>query len=878
MSNKEINNQENEQEKEYQDAEIEEKEEIQEGVKDSANLAKNVSTGNYVGAAKDAIKLTKNKAVRRKVIKRVAIQLIVPILIIVLLASAILGIFDAVGDVVQGLIDGVEDFFNINESDGSINISNEQIDSIINSIAGLGVSAEDLKLLGDYSKDATEEEKQEALRKYIKKFYEAQLVTQTLNYYHKPSTDTKTYGAIYVYRTSAEKSDDENSRRALTYINYDKMLEMQEKNNTDALNYFSIDESGNLVIAGKTQTIVEKGSSADGLSKESDITVINLRSINYKSAVAQYTTQMNFLLYLTMISQNPEFVAALTDLIKDSRIEITVMDNVSTNINTNTLTYTQHRKWVETQTVGSGETQREVQVKRSSSTNVTEITRTTTITTTPSVKITYVKTWFCEQKVIYKKEIKERENHTTNTYPDESEPSGDTGSWKTNQKEQIDISIKDEEYEEYLREDVKIILGQRGDAERYANGEISEPTFIGLMETKFKLPYSTREEEAGSNIVSGAEMLFYLLQKDSKLENMEKIMRYALYLYTGKDYGVTELDGNIFNITDFISTGGGIWSALWDDSITREEFIELVEAYTPPNGTGNGGRSFRTCYNKYFVANAGNFYDICTRNGIDPRFIFCIGIHESAYGTSNIANEKGNFFGWGAYDSSPGESAVTFYDMSAGIDAVSSGLKEYTTPGTWQYEAISANGYDPTTIDGIGSLYASDPNWANAVKQYMTTIFGCTGIGANNGNIVSAAVSVHNYLRTNGYTYAQNGVNVPNTSGRTIDCSSYVTWVLVEAGVPGFTPGMYQWTSSTFGSNPKGWQTVSVDEAAPGDIVVYPGHVEIIAENISGNYFRVYNCGSNNSINASGTSELPESSRSGHSKSQATVILRVPMN
>lgn len=554
------------------------------------------------------------------------------------------------------------------------------------------------------------------------------------------------------------------------------------------------------------------------------------------------------------------------------------MDNVSTNINTNTLTYTQHRKWVETQTVGSGETQREVQVKRSSSTNVTEITRTTTITTTPSVKITYVKTWFCEQKVIYKKEIKERENHTTNTYPDESEPSGDTGSWKTNQKEQIDISIKDEEYEEYLREDVKIILGQRGDAERYANGEISEPTFIGLMETKFKLPYSTREEEAGSNIVSGAEMLFYLLQKDSKLENMEKIMRYALYLYTGKDYGVTELDGNIFNITDFISTGGGIWSALWDDSITREEFIELVEAYTPPNGTGNGGRSFRTCYNKYFVANAGNFYDICTRNGIDPRFIFCIGIHESAYGTSNIANEKGNFFGWGAYDSSPGESAVTFYDMSAGIDAVSSGLKEYTTPGTWQYEAISANGYDPTTIDGIGSLYASDPNWANAVKQYMTTIFGCTGIGANNGNIVSAAVSVHNYLRTNGYTYAQNGVNVPNTSGRTIDCSSYVTWVLVEAGVPGFTPGMYQWTSSTFGSNPKGWQTVSVDEAAPGDIVVYPGHVEIIAENISGNYFRVYNCGSNNSINASGTSELPESSRSGHSKSQATVILRVPMN
>ena len=364
---------------------------------------------------------------------------------------------------------------------------------------------------------------------------------------------------------------------------------------------------------------------------------------------------------------------------------------------------------------------------------------------------------------------------------------------------------------------------------------------------------------------------------------MVDLTKYLLYKATGKAYdGITEYDFSIYDVEDFVITGGGTWNGAWDgawnDSITREEFIELVEAYTPPNGTGNAGRSYRTCYNKYFVANAGNFYDICTKNGIDPRFVFCIGIHESAYGTSNIANEKGNFFGWGAYDSSPGESAITFYDMSEGIEAVSSGLKEYITPGTWQYNTISERGYDPTTIDGIGSLYASDPNWANAVKQYMTTIFGCSGIGNNNGDIVSAAVSVHSYLRNNGYKYGQSGVYVPNTSGRTIDCSSYVTWVLVEAGVQGFTQGMYQWTSYTFEGNPKGWQTVSADQAAPGDIVVYPGHVEIIAENTPGNYFRVYSCGSDNSIGTQGTSQLPESSMSGYTKSQATIILRVPMN
>ena len=848
---------------------------IKEGIKSGVSLAKNAASGNVVGAVKDAVNLLKNKQVRRKLI----IAAITPIIIVILLAGALLSIFGAVADTVQEVIGGVAgaivDFFTVDD-DGAIVVADEQIDEIINSIEELGVSVQDLKLLGDYDENATEEEKQAALRKYIRQFYEAQAVTETLNYYHQESTDTKTYGAVYVYRTNEGDMDGTN-RRPLTYITYEEMLAKQAAGDETAKDYFTIDDSGNLVIAGTTQVIVETGSNSGSLSEQSNTITVNLRNINYKSAISQYTTKMNFLIYLTMISQNPEFVSALVDLIKDSRIEITIMDNVSTYVSTETYNYTLNTKSEVTGTdVNTGQP---YSYYVTNSSNQTEITKTTTISTNPSANINYVKTWFCEQTISYGKNIDgpvETANNTTQL-GNESAPAG-AGSWKTNQSINVREENTTESYAEVSRGDVKIILGKQGDGERYANGEIEEPTFIGLMETEYRIPYSSRTEAAGTNLVSGAEMLFYLLQKDSELENMETIMRYALYLYSGRDFGVTELDGENFSITGFATAGGGVWSAIWDDSVTREEFVELVEAFTPPNGTGNSGRSYRECYNKYFVANAENFYDICTKNGIDPRFVFSIGVHESAYGTSDIANSKGNFFGWAAYDSSPGESASTFYDMSDGIETVSSGLRNYTTPGTWQYQAIQANGYDPTTIDGIGSLYASDPNWANAVKNYMTTIFGCTGIGASNGDIVSAAVNVHSYLRNNGYMYAQRGITVPNTSGRTIDCSSYVTWVLVEAGVPGFTNGMYQWTSSTFGSNPKGWQTVSADDAAPGDIVVYPGHVEIIAENTPGNYFTVYNCGSNSAIMASGTSELPESSRGSYSKGQATVILRVPTN
>lgn len=88
---------------------------------------------------------------------------------------------------------------------------------------------------------------------------------------------------------------------------------------------------------------------------------------------------------------------------------------------------------------------------------------------------------------------------------------------------------------------------------------------------------------------------------------------------------------------------------------------------------------------------------------------------------------------------------------------------------------------------------------------------------------------------------------------------------------------MYQWTSSSFASNPLGWQTVSASEAQPGDIVVYSGHVEIIAENDPNSAnFRVYDCGGNNSIGATGTPELPESSMTSRNKTAAVVILRVP--
>lgn len=202
--------------------------------------------------------------------------------------------------------------------------------------------------------------------------------------------------------------------------------------------------------------------------------------------------------------------------------------------------------------------------------------------------------------------------------------------------------------------------------------------------------------------------------------------------------GVLGSNGSVYMMTPKISentiTKYPDYSILWDANnpiISREDFIKAVEDYNPPNGRGENNRSFRECYEKFFRNNAAEFYDISTAAGINPMIMVAIGTHESAYGSSNIANEKLNLWGWGAYDSSPGESAIDFdaedikEGISKGIQEIATSLKEdWATPGTWRYERIAGEGRDPTTLDGIGPLYCTTAGWSDLVKQHMLNIFG----------------------------------------------------------------------------------------------------------------------------------------------------------
>jgi beta-N-acetylglucosaminidase len=131
--------------------------------------------------------------------------------------------------------------------------------------------------------------------------------------------------------------------------------------------------------------------------------------------------------------------------------------------------------------------------------------------------------------------------------------------------------------------------------------------------------------------------------------------------------------------------------------------------------------------NGVFTQNTDYFYYAEQEYGINGLFLAAIAIHESGWGTSSIAVNKNNLFGYMAYDNSTYSSAATFSSYSEGIDMVARVLMKYylNSPGTEIYGGNIADGkyYMGNTISDVNKYYASDYNWANSVYSIMKNLY-----------------------------------------------------------------------------------------------------------------------------------------------------------
>lgn len=139
-------------------------------------------------------------------------------------------------------------------------------------------------------------------------------------------------------------------------------------------------------------------------------------------------------------------------------------------------------------------------------------------------------------------------------------------------------------------------------------------------------------------------------------------------------------------------------------------------------------------------------------------------------------------------------------------------------------------------------------------------------LSGNANNILESAKQIKEYIASHGYRYGGMQTNVKDaTKSRTVDCSSFVSWVLYNAGYTQF--GGHQQTDGTFRTNSWKFQEISKSKVQPGDILVFAGHVEIFYSYANGT-LKVYNAGSPDSV------KVPGITVSGHNFNQIQKILR----
>lgn len=723
-------------------------------VKDGADLAKNVSTGNVLGAVKDGVKLIGNKKVRRTIL----VLLLIPIIVIVALGMSLFSVFGTIGDTIQNVVHSFIDLFKIvDDWDGSIKIKDEDISKVIKEIENLGFDMDDLWLLGDIEKEDTDNEEtlkkkqEEAAKKYIRKFLEAQLVTETPHYEPVIASgnayNQKTYGQVYIYRANDQEYINENSKATpMSWMSYSTMQEEAAKNNEKGLNaiknHYSIDDEGKLVIAQWTK--IETTGKADEV-------IISLKHIDYKSAISQYTTPMNFFIYLTMVSQNPEFVSAVTDMVKNSRIELTIMDTKTVNVEEEKYSFTRNTKTTH-------ETKRQGVVintyTTSRSRGVEQTTTTTTTTVVPTPKITYAKTWFSEQRITYKIANQDPyhnyEKYTENedsSLADDAEPgdpqaNGST-SWNTNKCREITTDVTGTTYKEETRGNVIDKTGEKGsngvtqDSYKNERRQVKnnftvddKTTFLGLLDDYFKIPNSNRYEAVGkTNMVGGAEWLFGLMEKDGRLQNLEQVMRYVMYKYTGKEYGVKELDLSIFNIRDFSDlTSVGLKVKVGEtgapEALTKQQIEEIISK-----------RFSGEAYNNLMSA-IDAFMEIQNRYHVNAVFAIAVAQKESSCGVNWAAIDPSTHNWYSIRGDYNGNSIDGWRKYPSFKEAVNDFGKLI---GTSSYYFGGGN----ITIGNIGKSYCPPGDeWSRGVSQFVKEMYESIGITiyAVGGNELQAKV------------------------------------------------------------------------------------------------------------------------------------------
>lgn len=131
-----------------------------------------------------------------------------------------------------------------------------------------------------------------------------------------------------------------------------------------------------------------------------------------------------------------------------------------------------------------------------------------------------------------------------------------------------------------------------------------------------------------------------------------------------------------------------------------------------------------------FIGQGEVFIQAANESGLDPRYILAHAALESGWGTSRIARDKNNYFGIGAFDSSPYQSAHTFNaGLAAGIIGGAKWISEHYYNGKYNQKTLYSMRWNNNVHQ-----YATDTEWDTKIASIMV---GAPTSSENSSNFIT---------------------------------------------------------------------------------------------------------------------------------------------
>ena len=493
------------------------------------------------------------KKVIKNAIKSVVTKISLPIIIGGTGILAVILFFYSIGDKIEEAVDSVSDnislIFSVNDESKNIEIDEEVLKEEYKRFENMGININKLGFGDD-----TEE--------YFRKLLEAEIVT---SYPYMGGDGLQ--GIVYFERLQID-----GSKVQMEYISSSQFDEKLENNSNDFNKYFSLEEYEETTNAasGSANTGDDSTSDESTTTKKMRVKYAKLTPdgeyekdyIDYRAECSdKYSMPLGFTVPLSYIVQNPKFITAVVDLVKNSKIVITIAEEQTI---TTVEKSREYNEMVITETKDkNGSVKRDVSgpipVKR-------QVDTTTTITYTSRYLTTLIDTWITTKSIPLSYDSTTTNTEESQSVPDEentvSISNGTVTTKKTGIKEITNTTINVKSWttgnaEVTAELDKFLSLFVTPVAENGSTSSTTSP-YVKGDKVYYKLPNGTKQAPY-YKFINGRGMFLQFLSKTEKTQNHEILMKYAIYMLTGNDYyGVNSFTFDDQSNMNSVTTGGSV--------------------------------------------------------------------------------------------------------------------------------------------------------------------------------------------------------------------------------------------------------------------------------------------------------------------------------